>query len=156
MPVFESSMTLICEPATVFAWFIQPALLIRTAPPELSLRLEEAPEKLFLGARTTIVGRRWGLSHRSILEVTAFEPDRLLVEEQRQGPFRRWCLTHTFEAIDGGTRLTGRVEFETPGGILGLTVTEAFVRRELERVFAHRAEQLRTFAACGVAGFTEE
>jgi ligand-binding SRPBCC domain-containing protein len=143
MPVFEASVNLTREPADVFAWFIQPALLIGMTPPELSLRLEEAPEKLYLGARTVIVGRRWGLSHRSVLEVTAFEPERLLIEEQREGPFRRWRISHTFEALDGGTRLTGRVEFEPPGGILGLKVTEAFVRRELESLFAYRAARLR-------------
>ncbi len=154
MPFFESSITLTRELSEVFAWFLQPALLIRTTPPELSLKLEEAPERLFLGAKTIIVGRRWGLSHRSVMEVTALEPEKLLVEEQRQGPFRRWCATQTFEAIEGGTCVTTRIDFEPPGGILGLNVTEAFVRRELERVFSHRAERLRAFSACGLAGFT--
>ena len=130
-------------PAEVFALFAQPAALLRTAPPELSLRLEEAPERLFLGARLVIVGRRWGLSHRSVLEVTAFDEGRLLVEEQRQGPFRRWVQTHLFEAAESGTCLTARIEFDPPGGILGLTITEAFVRRDLEWVVAHRAERLR-------------
>jgi ligand-binding SRPBCC domain-containing protein len=143
MPVFETSLMLTREPAEAFAWLIQPAQMICTAPPELSLRLEEAPERLSLGARTVIVGRRWGMSHRSLLEVTAFEEGRLLVEEQRQGPFRRWVQTHGFEAVEGGTRLTIKVEFEPPGGILGLTVTEGFVRRELEWVFACRGERLR-------------
>src|SRR2546425_1123712 len=139
MPVFETSVMLTRPPAEVFAWFAQPAQVILTAPPELSLRLEEAPQRLSLGARTVIVGRRWGISHRSLLEVTAFEEGRLLVEEQRQGPFRRWVQTHEFEPAEGGTRLRITVTFEPPGGILGLTVTEGFVRRELEWVFAHRA-----------------
>jgi ligand-binding SRPBCC domain-containing protein len=143
MPIFEASLILTREPAVVFAWFIQPALVLGATPPELSLRLEEAPGILFPGARTVIVGRRWGLSHRSVLEVTAFEPDRLLVEEQREGPFRRWRVSHTFEPVDGDTRLTGLVEFQPPGGILGLKVTEAFVRRELESLFAYRAARLR-------------
>src|SRR5258707_9409483 len=107
MPIFEASLSLRREPAEVFAWFIQPGLVLGATPPELSLRLEEAPEKLSLGARTVIVGRRWGLSHRSVLEVTAFEPDRLLIEEQRSGPFRLWRISHSFEAVDGGTRVTG-------------------------------------------------
>jgi ligand-binding SRPBCC domain-containing protein len=143
MPVFETSLSLTREPSEVFAWFIQPALVIAAAPPELSLRLEEAPDTLSLGARVVIVGRRWGLSHRSVLEVTAFEPDRLLIEEQRSGPFRSWRVSHLFECDKDGTRVTGRVEFEPPGGILGLKVTEAFVRRELETLFAHRAAHLR-------------
>jgi ligand-binding SRPBCC domain-containing protein len=143
MPVFEASVLLTREPAEVFARFVEPSWLIATAPPELSLRLVEAPPALSLGARTTVAGRRWGIPHRVTLEVTAFEADRLLVEEQREGPFKRWVVTHRFEPAGGGTRLTARVEFEPPGGLLGLTVTEAFVRREIETLWAYRAERLR-------------
>lgn len=144
MSVFESSVLLTRDPAEVFARFIQPAWLITTAPPELSLRLIEAPETLHLGARTTIAGRRWGIPHRATLEVTTFENDHLLVEEQRDGPFKRWVVTHRFDRADGGTRLTATVEFEPPGGLLGLTVTEAFIRRELESLWVYRAAQFRT------------
>jgi ligand-binding SRPBCC domain-containing protein len=77
------------------------------------------------------------------MEVTGLERPCLLIEEQRQGPFRRWITTHRFEPINEGTLLSLRVEFEPPGGILGLTVTEAFIRRELEWIFQHRAERLR-------------
>ena len=61
MPVFEASVLLPREPSEVFARFIQPSWLVSTAPPELSLRLIEAPSTLHLGARTTIAGRRWGI-----------------------------------------------------------------------------------------------
>jgi ligand-binding SRPBCC domain-containing protein len=143
MPLFQASLVLPREPAAVLDWFIQPAWMLRTAPPELALRLVEGPERLFLGARVVIAGRRWGVPHRATMEVTGFEPPAHLVEEQRQGSFRRLTVTHRFEPAEGGTLLTARVEFEPPGGILGLTVTEALVRRELQWVFDYRAERLR-------------
>src|SRR5689334_22115207 len=142
MPLFDASVVLTREPAVVFDWFSQPALMIATAPPELALRLIQAPERLSLGARVALAGRRWGVPHPATMEVTGFEPPSLLVEEQRQGPFRRWVPTHRFEPVNEGTLLKVRVDFEPPGGILGLTVTEAYVRRELEWIFAHRAERL--------------
>lgn len=34
------------------------------------------------------------------------------------GPFPRWHHTHRFEAVRGGTRMTDRVEYELPLGLL--------------------------------------
>jgi len=142
MSLFETSLSLARPVGEVFDFFIQPALLIQTAPPELSLQLMEAPERLELGSKVVVRGRRWGIPHRSTMEVTGFEPGQLLVERQVEGTFRKWELTHLFEEEGVGTRVLARVEFEPPGGLLGLTVTEARVRRELEWVFAYRAERL--------------
>ena len=143
MPVFETSLVLPCQTAEVFDLQIQPAWVIQAMPPELSLRLIEAPERLSLGARVVVSGRRWGVPHRATTEVTAFEPGRLIVEEQKQGPLRRWQMTQRFEVNASGMLLTSRVEFEPPGGILGLTVTTASLQRELEWVFGYRADRLR-------------
>ncbi len=142
MAIFESIILLTRPPADVFDFLTRPAQTILLAPPEMSLRLIEAPERLSLGAQVVIAGKRWGVSHRSTLEVTAFEAGKLLVEEQRRGPFRSWKLTQTLEEVAGGTRLTAVIDFEPPGGILGLTVTESSLRRELDTLFTYRAARL--------------
>src|SRR4051812_11093101 len=36
-------------------------------------------------------------------EITAWEPSRRFVDEQRRGPYRHWRHTHTFSDLDGGT-----------------------------------------------------
>ena len=145
MPVFESSQTFPRPPDEVFDFFCRPADVLAASPPELHLRLDGGPERLALGARVTVRGRRWGVPHRITTEVTAFEPGVLLVEEQRQGPFRRWVHTHRFEAVACGTRVSEGVEFEPPGGLLGLTVTAASVLRDLEWAFAYRKKRLEEF-----------
>src|SRR5205823_13726845 len=104
----------------VFAFFRQPANLVQLAPPELNLELLAAPAELALGARLTWKGRRMGISQQLVNEVTAFEENVLMVQEQRQGPFRRWVVTQHFERIADGTRLRETIEFEPPGGMLGL------------------------------------
>jgi ligand-binding SRPBCC domain-containing protein len=53
---------------------------------------------------------RWVALH------TAFERDRLFVDEQVEGPFARWIHRHEFEDMGGRTRLTDRIEFGLPGG----------------------------------------
>jgi ligand-binding SRPBCC domain-containing protein len=143
MPVFEASQTFPRRPQDVFDFFTRPAQLLAAYPPELHLRLEEAPERLGPGARLRVRGRRWGVPHRAVSEVTAFEPGVLFVEEQREGPFRRWVHTHCFEALPGGgVCVRDHIDFEPPGGILGLTVTAAYVLRDLEAVFAYRQRKL--------------
>ena len=68
--------------------------------------------------------------------------DTLLVLEQRQGPFRKWVHTQRLEATADGARLSERVDYEPPGGLLGLTVTAAFLERELTALFAFRRAKL--------------
>src|SRR5262249_41163054 len=130
------------RPDEVFDFFVRPANLLAASPPELHLRLDEAPERLCLGARVVVRGRRWGVPHRAVTEVTLFEPGVVFVEEQRDGPFRRWVPTPRFEGAGGGGRVPDRIDFEPPGGILGLTVTAGFVPRDLEWAFEYRKKRL--------------
>jgi len=142
MPVFETSQSFSCALKDIFDFLTQPARVLLASPPELHLRLEDAPERLSLGARVVVRGRRWGIPHRAVNEVTAFEPEVQFVEEQREGPFRRWVHTHRLEAVDGGVLVSDHIDFEPPGGILGLTLTAARVLRDLEWVFAYRGTRL--------------
>jgi ligand-binding SRPBCC domain-containing protein len=143
MPVFEASLNFARTVPEVFEFFRQPAHLVRVSPPELNMRLAEGPERLQLGSRITLLGRRWGVPQRVVSEVTAYELDVYFVDEQREGPFRKWIHTHRFEAIPGGTRVHDRIEFEPPGGLLGMVVTAAAVERDLQWVFAFRSEKLK-------------
>jgi ligand-binding SRPBCC domain-containing protein len=150
MPTFESTTILPRPPAEVFDFFARPANLLLVSPPQLHMRLVAAPERLELGSRLIIAGRRWGVPHRVVSEVTAFETDVLFRDEQRQGPFARWVHTHRFEPVPGGTRVTDQVEFEPPGGLLGRLVTPRFIERELEWVFAYRTEKLKELFGASV------
>src|SRR4051812_45023860 len=97
MPHFERSACLTAPPPVVFAFFLRPANLLAVTPPELNLKLLDGPETLSRGARLTWKGRRWGISRQVVVEVTALEADRLLIEEQCEGPLRKWQRTLRFE-----------------------------------------------------------
>jgi ligand-binding SRPBCC domain-containing protein len=142
MATFERTLPLALPAAEVFAFFLAPRLTVPLAPPELHLQLVEAPERLQLGSRVVRTGRRWGLPQRVVSEVIALEPDALLVESQLQGPFRRWVHGLHFTATDTGCVLRERVDFEPPGGMLGLLVTEAFLRKDLEWLFDYRHQKV--------------
>ncbi len=66
---------------------------------------------------------------------TAYERDRLFVDEQTRGPFARWVHRHEFAAEGRGTRLTDRVDYELPAALAPFGWA---VRLSLKRMFAER------------------
>jgi ligand-binding SRPBCC domain-containing protein len=143
MPYFETSVTLARPVAEVFDFFRRPANLLRVSPPELNLSLLEGPELIERGARIVLQARRFGIPQKLASEVTAFEPNALFVDELREGPFRKWVQTHRFETVPTGTRVTFRVDYEPPGGALGLFLTAKTIDQDLRAVFAFRAAKLQ-------------
>jgi ligand-binding SRPBCC domain-containing protein len=143
MPRIEKAMCFARPLTEVFDFFCRTANLVRTLPPELHLRLVGGPDKLHLGALITLKGRRWGVAQTVQSEITAFEPFTLFIDQQRQGPFGKWVHCHRFEAANGGTRMIDQIEFEPPGGLLGLVVTVDFVQQDLEWILSYRAQKLR-------------
>jgi ligand-binding SRPBCC domain-containing protein len=65
-------------------------------------------------------------------------PDRFTYV-QRRGPFVSWRHDHHFVPDGRGARILDDVVYEVPTGRLAHTL---IVRRDLERLFAHRAEHL--------------
>jgi ligand-binding SRPBCC domain-containing protein len=44
--------------------------------------------------------------------------------------------------MNGGTRVIDRIDYEPPGGLLGLVATASLVKRDLEKIFAYRCQKL--------------
>ncbi len=107
------------------------------------MRLLEAPPRIQLGSRVTLEGRRWGISQRIVSEIVLFDANRAFTDEQRQGPFGKWRHSHLFEAVPGGTRVSDRIEYEPPSGVLGLVLNAAAIGRDLNWMYGYRGERLR-------------
>ncbi len=143
MPHFEATQTLPRPLAEVFEFFRSAANLVRITPPELHMELVEGPPLIESGSRVVLKGRRWGVPQRVVSKIVVFEPGVRFVDEQVEGPFRVWKHTHAFEAADGGTKIVDRIDFEPPGGLLGLMVTEGFIQRDLKWIFEFREQKLK-------------
>lgn len=65
-------------------------------------------------------------------------PQERFVDTQLKGPYREWRHSHRFEDLEGGTLMTDTVCFQVPFGHIGRAVSGAFVRGNLEKIFAHR------------------
>ena len=130
--------------AEVFDFFRRPANLVRISPPELHMQLESGPELVELSLRVILKGRHRGIPQRIVSRITVFEADTVFTDEQEEGPFRRWKHTHRFETLpDGGTRVSDVIDYDPPGGALGLFVTGRFIDKDLHWIFDVRRERLK-------------
>jgi ligand-binding SRPBCC domain-containing protein len=143
MPVFETAVEVACSAERAFEFLVRPANLLQVSPPEFHLKLLEAPERLHLGARITIQGSKFGLPQKITSEVTAFDEGVAFTDTQVSGPFAAFEHRHRVEPQDSGSRILDRIEYEAPGGLVGLFVTNAKIREYLEMLSAYRAERFR-------------
>ena len=80
-----------------------------------------------------------GLPVRWRTRIEVWEPPERFVDVQVRGPYALWEHTHTFERDGEEAVVIGdRVRYALPLGAFG-DLGHAFVRRDLERIFDHRA-----------------
>jgi ligand-binding SRPBCC domain-containing protein len=151
MAVFETVTELACPPGTAFDFLIRPANALLVTPPDFHARVLEAPEVLVVGSRIKLEVRRFGIPQTMTSEVIALEAARMMRDDQVAGPFRHFSHTHRLEVSAAGCVMTDRIEFEPPGGLLGLMLNEATILRELAPVFAYRAKRFRDLLGKPVA-----
>jgi hypothetical protein len=137
--VIERSVELPVTAEEAFAWHDRPGALERLIPPWERVEVLQRSGGIADGGRVTLrvhVGPaafRWVAYHRD------YQPGRRFVDEQMEGPFRRWVHVHDFEPVTpGSSRLTDRIELVLPGGAPGGLAGGAMIRRRVERMLAYR------------------
>jgi ligand-binding SRPBCC domain-containing protein len=143
MAVFESDTKLNVSVERLFEFMIQPKHLKQIAPPEMGLRFLEAPEIFQLGDTFKFAVQTMGQLQTITHRISVFETPHLYVEELIEGPLPRWIHTHSFMPLSGEQTLVKDViEFDPPGGLIGLLMTESRILDHLEDGFHHRHQQL--------------
>ena len=80
-----------------------------------------------------------GVPVRWRTRIRDWDPPHGFIDEQLRGPYRWWIHRHTFEP-DGETTIA---RDEVDYGILGGSLVHGlFVKRDLEHIFAYRAQQM--------------
>ncbi len=130
--------------AAVFGFFSDPGNLELITPPWLSFRiLTPPPLPRGRGAIYDYALRVHGLSLEWRTVIRRWEEGRRFEDLQVRGPYAKWHHVHTFEnAPGGGTRMVDEVRWRLPFGWVG-ALALPFVRRDVARIFRHRARVLR-------------
>lgn len=125
----------------VFEFFARAGNLERITPPWLSFRLlSEEPVEMRPGTLIAYRLRLHGVPVRWTSRIEQWEPGRVFVDRQVQGPYQLWHHRHEFSRADGGTLVRDRVSYALPLGVLGELGHGLFVRRDLDRIFRYRNE----------------
>jgi len=134
VPAFVKSVIVDAPVSEVFRFHEREDALSLLTPAFPPLRIIRRTGGIEAGARVELrVGVfRWTALH------TAYERDRLFIDEQVHGPFVKWVHRHEFEAAGCKTRLTDRIDYELPGGTLVNWLFGWTVRFGLRRMFAYR------------------
>lgn len=141
MPGFTRSITINAPVSIVFTFHEREDALQLLTPAFPPVRVISRSGGIAQGARVelSVMGMRWIAVH------TAYEKNRLFVDEQREGPFARWVHRHEFEDLGDRTRLTDRLEFALPGGRLVNVLLSWLLLPGLANLFRHRHRVTRRY-----------
>ena len=127
-------------PEAVFSFFADAGNLERITPPWLRFQIRTPlPIEMRTGTRIEYRLRLHGIPIHWQTEITAWDPPHRFVDEQRRGPYRKWIHEHTFSGHDNGSEISDFVKYDMVGGWLADFL---FVRRDVRRIFAYRAQKI--------------
>jgi len=142
MPESLSPSIIECSAAQLRAFLGRTANLPQISDPDLELEILSAPEIVTLGHRIEFRITAFGFKQRATHEYVTVE-ELQIIEDQVDGPMRAWKHAQQIEIITPSQcRLTDRIEFEPPGGMLGYLLTEANVRTSIQDGMQIRYESL--------------
>jgi ligand-binding SRPBCC domain-containing protein len=128
----------------VFSFFSDANNLDVLTPPWLHFRvLTPGPIPMRPGAVIEYRLRWRGLPLFWTTEIAEWEPPHRFIDRALKGPYRRWVHEHTFEARDGGTLMTDRVEYAVPGWLAEPVISRLIVGPDVARIFDYRREKMR-------------
>lgn len=124
----------------VFPFFADAKNLGKITPPWVQFKiLTQTPITMRPGTLIDYRIRVHGFPVRWQTEITEWNPPSHFADVQLRGPYTQWHHMHRFEEKNGGTLCIDDVEYRPRGGAL---IHRLFVRRDVERIFAHRRQRL--------------
>ena len=139
--------TLPGTPDEVFPFFADAGNLEAITPPELRFDIV-TPRPIEMGEGTLIEYklRLHGLPISWLTRIEVWEPGVRFVDQQMRGPYVLWHHTHEFEAVTAShsarTLMRDTVRYALPFGPLGELAHALFVKRDLDRIFDFRTEEV--------------
>jgi len=91
MPTLEASTAIRCPVERVFDFLTLSENFSKIVPPDLQLRLVQAPERLILGSRIEVQILGFGLPQSVVYEITEFVQPHRFRESQVKGPWAATC-----------------------------------------------------------------
>lgn len=144
MPSYQTEMVLqtTCEKA--FQFLSTPGHLSDLTQPELQLTVDDAPEQFTMDSQISFSIYVMGARIKSVHKIVSFDAPHSFVEEQIDGPFSAWKHEHLFKPLgENEVAVYDVIEYQPPGGLVGLLLNEDRIRSQLDEGFAHQQDELK-------------
>lgn len=143
MAKFEISVRLGSPVSVVFDFFRDPFNRSLVSPPGAGMVIVSGPNPLHVGSVIEFKVQGMGLVQQLSHEIVELEEHSMMLERQVKGPLKSFIHRHRFISDgESQTTLIDELEFEPPGGILGLLVTEDKLLDNFEDGFYYRNLEL--------------
>jgi len=128
----------------VWGYFCDPKNLNEITPSDMNFEIVQGGDvKMYEGQiieyRVEFLRRVRSLWLTEILHV---RDGVYFVDEQRVGPYRLWHHEHMFEKCPNGTKMTDRVTYVIPFGVLGDLLNKVWVAGRLKNIFDYRRQKI--------------
>lgn len=125
----------------VFAFFKAASNLEQITPPYLQFKiLNMDTEKIQKNSIINYQLKLYGVPFKWQTKISDFVENKMFIDEQVIGPYKKWVHTHTFYEKDGGTLICDHVDYTIPGGVFGNLVLGALIRKDLAKIFKYRTD----------------
>ena len=131
----------------VWTFFSNPKNLQRITPDYMGFQIVKCPpvERIFNGMIIEYIVRPMlNIPLRWVTQIADVQPLFSFTDIQLKGPYSSWHHFHSFEKVDGHTKMIDIVRYAMPLGILGNITHHLFVRRQLEDIFKYREVMVAT------------
>lgn len=149
MPIAEYETRLNCSPEALFDFLSRISNVPMVTDPKLGISFTSAPDVVELGSRLDFQIITFGQIVKSTHQIVQFDRPRTVVEQQIIGPMKTWTHTHEYLPDPQGVLMRDVVDFQLPGGLIGLLLSESKVRDHLEDGFFYREQKLKSLIAQG-------
>jgi hypothetical protein len=127
----------------VFDFFSNPKNLETLAPGFLHFKIVKTSHpKIQEGTVLDYQLKLHGITLRWQSRITDCVPRKRFSDLQTRGPYAFWHHTHEFYEAKGGTVIRDNVAYKLPGWIPGDILAHAFVKKDLEKIFMFRRQQV--------------
>ena len=128
----------------IFPFFENPENLDIITPSELSFKII-TPKPLLMkeGAEFKYTIKLGLLKFPWKTVITKYEPNKVFIDEQKFGPYKKWKHTHLFEDVNGKTKMTDLIEYDLFFYPIKSLINRLYVKNNIIKIFAFREKYLR-------------
>lgn len=131
---------------TVWKFFSRPENLNEITPPDMNFEIltKNLPDEIHPGLIIEYkVSPFKGFKSHWVTEIKHVIQEKLFVDEQLFGPYKFWHHLHLFEELETNKiRMTDRVYYSLPFGMMGEIVHLILIRERLNEIFDYRYQTI--------------